>query len=52
MALVERLKDRFAWVTEHFNCRPATMWIPKYCISCIPKGYDSHQRRLFVHNKH
>jgi len=33
MASVERLKDHFPWVNEHFSCRPATMWISKYRIS-------------------
>ena len=38
MALVEWLTDCFAWVTEHFICRPATTCLPKYRISSIPKG--------------
>ena len=33
IAFVDRLNERLALVTEHLNCRPLIMYVPKYRIS-------------------
>jgi len=37
IAFVDRLNERLAFVTEHLNCRPLIMYVPKYRIS-LTKG--------------
>jgi len=33
IAFIDRLNERLALVTEHLNCRPLIMYVPKYQIS-------------------
>ena len=36
IAFIDRINERLALVTEHLNCRPLIMYVPKYRISLTP----------------